>query len=231
MAEHEDGTPAFALGARFVAAVEEALRIHAAQARKGTGIPYAAHLLGVASMVLEQEGASEDEAIAALLHDAIEDQPELTSFAAIEERFGTAVRDIVEDCTDAPDHPKPPWRRRKREYLLHLEEAPEPSLRVSLADKLHNARAMVLDAAAGDPAFWSRFNAPPVAQRWYYTALAEVFQRRLPGSPHARELGATVERLVPPCPPTCGLRSRAPRCRRGSARTPSRGLRSTSTRP
>lgn len=205
-----DGGPAVVLGDRFVEAVAFACDLHRDQVRKGTRLPYSSHLLGVAANVLEQDGADEDEAIAALLHDAIEDQSHQVDLDAIRARFGDAVAGIVADCTDAETEPKPPWRRRKVAYLAHLEHVGVPSLRVSLADKLHNARTIVADAAAGDPRFWSRFNAPPVAQRWYYERLAEVFLRRL-GTPLAHELRATVDRLTATL--ACELTIEAPAAR------------------
>jgi (p)ppGpp synthase/HD superfamily hydrolase len=125
------------LSERFEQAVVLACRLHATQRKKGTGVPYVAHLLGVTSLVLE-DGGDEDHAIAAVLHDAIEDQN--LAEQQIEERFGARVRAIVVGCTDAFEQPKPPWRARKETYLAHLREAPEDVLRVSAADKLHNAR-------------------------------------------------------------------------------------------
>ena len=133
-------------GQRFIAAVEEASRYHAGQLRKGTEVPYLAHLLSVAALVLE-DGGSEDEAIAALLHDAVEDAGGRRTLEAIRERFGDEVAMIVMACSDTDATPKPPWRARKESYLAHLadETTPASVLRVSLADKLHNARAILSD--------------------------------------------------------------------------------------
>ncbi|MGI9016456.1 MAG: HD domain-containing protein [Euzebya sp.] len=188
-------TPHLVLTRRFADAVFYAADLHRDQARKDTTIPYLSHLLGAAAFVMEQEGTTEDQAIAALLHDAIEDQPDRTTFAGIEEQFGADVATIVRDCTDAEVHPKPPWKKRKVEYLAHLEQAPVASLQVSLADKLHNARAILTDLQTIGPQVWDRFNAPSAEQGWYYTSLAEVFVRRL-DSPTAHALGATVEAIV-----------------------------------
>lgn len=182
--------PHIVLGERFAAAVAYATWLHRDQTRKSSTVPYSAHLLGAASFLIEQPGCSEDQAIAALLHDAIEDQPHRTDYDDVAARFGADVARIVRDCTDAEVHPKPPWRHRKEAYIRHLEHVPTDSLMVSLADKLHNARAMLTDGQLGRDE-WTRFTAPPPAQRWYYTSLAEIFARRL-DSDHAHALGQTV---------------------------------------
>ena len=181
------------LGPRFSEAVAWAAELHADQRRKGTQIPYLGHLLAVAATVIE-DGGSEDEAIAALLHDAAEDQGGERVLAEIGRRFGPTVAGIVEECSDTFESPKPPWRERKQVYLGHLEDASEGALRVSLADKLHNARAIVRDLAVSGPEVWTRFKAGADQQRWYYGALADVFARRRPGvlSDELREL---VERM------------------------------------
>ena len=200
-----DTRPHVVLTRRFADAVEYAASLHAAQARKGTTIPYVAHLLGAASFVLEQDGTTEDQAIAALLHDAVEDQPHATSVEEIAARFGQVVAGIVADCTDADTDPKPPWRWRKEAYLGHLRGAPVASLQVSLADKLHNARAIATDLERDGPALWARFSAPPVAQRWYYTSLAAVFAQRLGPTPTVRALEATVAAMVEGIPAALDL--------------------------
>jgi (p)ppGpp synthase/HD superfamily hydrolase len=185
------------LGERFANAFELAFKLHRAQTRKGSGIPYVGHLLGVASIVIDN-GGSEDEAIAALLHDSAEDQGGRETLRRIRERFGETVADIVEHCSDHLDEPAPPWRERKEGYLARLEHAPAPALRVSLADKLHNVRTIVLDYRdLGEP-LWDRFNAGREGVLWYYRSLAEVFARRCPG-PLADELTESVadlERVV-----------------------------------
>lgn len=172
-------SPSPVLGTRFADAVRYAARLHSRQTRKASDIPYVSHLLGAAALVVEQPGTTEDQAIAALLHDAIEDQGEQTSVEEIGERFGSDVARMVADCTDAWARPKPPWRHRKDTYLAHVREMPTDSLQVSLADKLHNATAILHDLADLGPAMWTRFNAPPVAQRWYFISLADAFGRRL----------------------------------------------------
>lgn len=189
------GLPApAALGPRFGKAVAYALHVHGGHLRKGTEIPYAAHLLAVVALVLEN-GGSEEEAIAALLHDAAEDQGGLERLADIRVRFGDGVAELVAACTDTFESPKPPWRARKEQYLTALRTKPEPALRVSLADKLHNARALLRDyEAVGDDLF-ERFSAGKEDQRWYYGELAEVFTERLAGNWMAAEFQAVVDQL------------------------------------
>lgn len=184
-----------ALGEAYAQAVLYAAALHRDQRRKGTAVPYVAHLLGASAFLLEQPAVTEEQAIAALLHDAIEDQPEQTDLQQIAHRFGRRVAGMVADCTDADTLPKPPWRHRKVAYLDHLLTVGRSSLQVSLADKLHNARAIVTDLETGGPSVWTRFNAPPVAQRWYFHALAGVFSLRL-GNQLAQAMQRTVERLT-----------------------------------
>jgi ADP-ribosyl-[dinitrogen reductase] hydrolase len=190
------------LGSRFRDALGHAARLHAGQRRKGTSIPYVSHLLAVASTVIE-DGGSEDEAIAALLHDAAEDQGGEPVLDDIRARYGAVVASIVAECSDTFEDPKPPWRERKAAYLNHLEHASGAAIRVSLADKLHNARAIVRDLAVDGPDVWSRFNRGRDDQLWYYGALADVFARRRPGvlSDELRELVARMSAVTPASPP------------------------------
>ncbi len=181
------------LSGRFEDALVYAARVHSGQRRKGTDVPYVSHLLAVAGLVLE-DGGSEDQAISALLHDALEDQPERTSPDEIAHRFGDEVARIVEECSDTVTHPKPPWRERKERYLEHLECADEAVLRVSCADKLHNARTILRDVRRHGDEVWRRFNAGREDQLWYYQSLAEVFTRRFP-SPLSDELRRVVDDL------------------------------------
>lgn len=153
----------------------ESAALHQAQRRKSTSIPYLAHLLGACSISLAH-GVNEDEAIAALLHDAIEDvQPTEDARKAVG-RFGPEVLRIVEACTDADTHPKPPWRERKEAYFSHLAGADRPVLLVSASDKLDNARAIVADLRTIGPELWSRFNAGRDGQLWYYRELVTAFR-------------------------------------------------------
>lgn len=180
--------------ARFVAAVELARDLHADQARKGTTIPYLSHLLAVSSLVIEY-GGDEDQAIAGLLHDAIEDAGGVETEALISARFGERVAGIVRACSDTDVVPKPPWLARKRAYIDHLDDAPADVLVVSLADKVHNARSLASDLSVHGPAMWDRFNANAAHSHWYYSALYATFDRRLPEHPLVSELAASIDRI------------------------------------
>jgi HD domain len=180
------------LGPRFDRAFALARELHADQLRKGTRVPYIAHLMAVASLVLD-DGGDEDEAIAALLHDAVEDQGGKETLARIRRLFGNKVAAIVEACSDTDVVPKPPWRARKEAYIAHLNDPtlPDGAIRVSLADKLHNARAILFDLRAGHDVF-ARFTAGAQDQAWYYRALTETFAR-VSHSPMVAELRRAVE--------------------------------------
>ena len=183
----------------FERALAFATRLHAPRTRKETGIPYISYLIGVAGLVLEN-GGDRDQAIAGLLHDAIEDRgvdypggvDALRS--DIETEFGPMVLRIVEGCTDAETIPKPPYRERKERYIAHHEDAPPEVLLVSCADKLHNARAIVANLRATGNALFERFNGGREGTLWYYESLASVFERRGP-RPLAAELRRTVETM------------------------------------
>jgi len=177
--------------ARLSKALAFAAHIHRDQSRKGTNIPYISHLLGVCSLVLEA-GGSPDEAVAALLHDAIEDQG--LSRADLRERFGHVVEEIVRGCSDTDQQPKPPWRERKQAYLDELPRQSRSVLLVSLADKVHNARSLLFDGRAVGAELWSRFNAGRDSQIWYYESLAELYRELIPGA-LADELTRLVEDL------------------------------------
>lgn len=178
---------------RFDDAFRYANELHRYQKRKGTDIPYISHLIAVCSLVLEH-GGDEDQAIAALLHDAVEDQGGDKTLQTIRRRFGDGVAQIVADCTDAWTNPKPDWRTRKESYLANLPSKPARSLQVSLADKTHNARAILLDyQVIGEP-LWGRFNADKSSLLWYYDSLAAVFLSALPCA-LADELSRTVGTL------------------------------------
>jgi GTP pyrophosphokinase len=187
---------------RFDQALLYASAHHRRQLRKGTAIPYVSHVLAVASIVLEM-GGDEDEAIGALLHDVVEDGGGPAAAAEIRQRFGAAVADIVLANSDRTDDgpSKPPWRERKVAYIDGIATKSPAALRVSLADKLHNARAILQDLRTHGPELWSRFNAgdgPSV--RWYYRALTEAFEARADAlgpeaAPALRELRSTVDEL------------------------------------
>jgi (p)ppGpp synthase/HD superfamily hydrolase len=165
---------------RLAEAVGFALEVHTLQVRKGADTPYVSHLLGVASLVLEH-GGDEEQAMAAMLHDAVEDLGAHLE-PIIRERFGARVADIVLGCTDADALPKPPWRERKEAYIRHLEQAEADILLVSCADKFHNARAICTDIRTHGLAVFDRFKAGQDGTIWYYRALADAFMRLMPGA-------------------------------------------------
>ena len=186
------------LTSRFVDAVTYATGLHLEQCRKGSGVPYLGHLLGVCSLVLEESG-SEDEAIAALLHDAGEDQGGETRLAYIRDRYGEQVESIVRACSDTLLDEKPEWHQRKEAYLAHLEHQPRPVLLVSLADKLFNARAILRDHALVGEQLWARFTGDRDGQLWYYRSLADAFARLVPDARMTRELNKVVCELEQVC--------------------------------
>lgn len=164
------------LGPRFEDALLFATQQHAGQGRKGTPIPYIAHLMSVAALVLEA-GGDEDLAIAGLLHDVVEDCGGKPMLEQVRERFGERVAGIVDGCTDTYEHPKPEWKQRKLNYLEHLRTADSDTRLVSTADKLHNARAILADYLAGGESVWERFKGGRDGTLWYYrTVTAELAQ-------------------------------------------------------
>ena len=178
---------------RFAAAVALACELHRTQARKGTQTPYVAHLLGVASIALEH-GATEDEAIGALLHDAVEDQGGAETARRIREKFGENVAEIVLGCSDTDIVPKPPWRERKEKYIAHVSTATASVRLVSASDKLHNARSLVSDYREVGDALWSRFTGGKEGTLWYYRTLVDAFAAH--GSSRlVAELALTVAEL------------------------------------
>jgi (p)ppGpp synthase/HD superfamily hydrolase len=193
---------------RFDAAVTMARTVHDGQTRKGTDIAYLSHLLAVAGLLMEH-GATEDQVIAGLLHDAIEDADTFDGApvtgddveAMIRDAFGDQVADMVVDCSDASADgtgEKPPWRARKEAYLEHLEdEVSDEAVLVSLADKVHNARAIAHDHDHIGDALWDRFSASSTESAWYYRSLAEVYVRRLGDHPLIDELNLAIERTWP----------------------------------
>jgi GTP pyrophosphokinase len=163
------------LTARFDEALTYAHQIHRRQQRKGNGAPYIGHLLGVASIAMD-DGASEDEVIGALLHDAAEDHGGRPRLEEIRSKFGDAVARIVEDCTDSWETPKAPWLERKRHYIEHARKLPASSLRVSAADKVHNAYAILRDLRNVGDDVWDRFNAPADDVIAYFEGLIRAFR-------------------------------------------------------
>lgn len=159
---------------RYADGLQLAWELHQGQFRKGTKIPYVSHLIAVSSLALEH-GANEDEAIAALLHDAVEDAGGKPTLELIRVQFGQAVADIVEGCTDSYEDPKPDWRLRKEAYLAHLAQASRSVRLVSASDKLHNARSILSDLRVRGPSLWTRFTAGKEGSLWYYRSLVGAF--------------------------------------------------------
>ncbi|MFU8886247.1 MAG: HD domain-containing protein [Cyanobacteriota bacterium] len=182
---------------RYIDALGWAADLHRHQRRKGKPVPYISHLIGVSSLVWE-DGGDEDQAIAGLLHDAIEDAGVTDSQIAA--RFGTRVAQIVRDCTDTTGAveaggKKEPWLLRKTRYIAHLQSASPDSLLVSAADKAHNARDMVLDARR-DAGMWTKFNAGLEGSAWYLLRLQQTFSHRLTGSRSVELLGESVQEIL-----------------------------------
>ena len=185
---------------RFDRALVYATHVHGGQARKGTSIPYIAHLLAVSATVLEY-GGDEDLAVAALLHDSVEDQGGEARLQDVRNRFGDRVANVVEACSDsladmAQGEQKEDWHKRKKAYLKHLDATDHDVLQVSLADKVHNARAILRDLRDPDvgESVWLRFSQPREDTLWYYRTLACKFRKRIPGQ-LADELHEIVETL------------------------------------
>lgn len=167
------------LGPRFPKAFLFALEKHRGQRRKASGIPYIAHLMGVASLVLEA-GGDEDLAIAALLHDVVEDCGGKKMLEEVRRRFGNRVAAIVDGCTDAYRTPKPEWRERKENYIGRLRNEDHDTRLVSAADKLNNVRSILSDYREVKESIWSRFNGGRDGTLWYYRTLRDEFLRDQP---------------------------------------------------
>jgi (p)ppGpp synthase/HD superfamily hydrolase len=178
-------------GDKFDHALLYASRLHRDQVRKGTSTPYITHLLAVASIVGEN-GGTEDEVVAALLHDAPEDQGGEATLQEIRDQFGDGVAETVDGCTDTYETPKPPWRERKERYLAHLAGASGSVRLVSSADKLHNSRAVLADYRLLGEDLWTRFNGKKEGTLWYYRAVVDALQG---DSPIVEELDRVVTEL------------------------------------
>jgi (p)ppGpp synthase/HD superfamily hydrolase len=181
------------LGPRFLRAFLFAADKHKFQTRKASAVPYIGHLMGVASLVLEA-GGDEDLAIAALLHDVVEDCGGKAMQKEVQRRFGTRVAKVVDGCTDADTDPKPPWRERKENYIRHLKHADADTRLVSAADKLNNVRSILSDYRASGESIWSRFNGGREGTLWYYRTLRDEFLRRQPNR-ITRDLEQAVNEL------------------------------------
>ena len=177
---------------RIIDAMAAAAQIHGRQKRPATEIPYLSHLLGTCSIALEY-GAKEDEAIAALLHDAIEDGAPTEAARATVWSFGAEVGRIVEGCTDADTHPKPAWRTRKEAYLASLATKDHSVLLVSASDKLHNARSIVRDRRGVGEVVWDRFKVQKSETLWYYRSLVTAYRTN---PAHCPALIAELDRTV-----------------------------------
>lgn len=192
----DQGEPVNYYTDKFLDALQYAADKHRYQARKGSSIPYVAHLLAVAGIVLEA-GGSETLAIAALLHDAVEDVP--VPVAQIRERFGDEITNLVLACSDyVPEDDgdeKPPWIVRKREYLDRLAHEPETALLVTVADKIHNGESILHDLDTYGPRVWERFNATPADIAWYYASVLQIASKRLKNEYAMGRLRRLVEAL------------------------------------
>jgi (p)ppGpp synthase/HD superfamily hydrolase len=166
------------LSPRFDEALVLASTLHREQARKASGVPYVAHLLGVAALVLE-EGGSEEMAIAALLHDAAEDQGGESVLENISAAFGAEVARWVRQSSDSFTHPKPAWETRKQHHIAQIPAADREARLIMLADKVHNARSILADHARVGAEVWQRFSVPRERTLWYYESLLGVFDRAL----------------------------------------------------
>jgi (p)ppGpp synthase/HD superfamily hydrolase len=188
------------LGPRFDQALQYAVDAHGDQTRKGTGVPYVSHLLGVASLVLEEAG-DEDEAIAALLHDVVEDQGGKPRLDDVRQRFGERVANLVEACSDSLEEEeglKPPWKTRKERYIERVRTEHDGSaLLVSVADKLYNSRAIVRDLrfATDQQEVWDRFGRERDCVLWYYRSLVDAFRSRMEADRLLEEFDAIVTEL------------------------------------
>lgn len=193
------------MGPRFAHALAFASTEHALQTRKGTTVPYIAHLLTVCALVIEA-GGDETAAIAALLHDAVEDQGGAPMMARIRDEFGDDVAGIVGECSDTDVTPKPPWRERKEDYVAAIATKSDQALLVSLADKVHNASSILSDHQQVGDEVWQRFTGGRDGTLWYYRALADAFRGRMShmATPR-RALQQRLDAVVSTLESRCGL--------------------------
>ena len=158
---------------RFEQALVYASQLHRYQVRKCSNVPYISHLLSVAAIVLEH-GGDEDQAIAALLHDAVEDQGGVKTLESIRAKFGEKVATIVEGCTESDVIPKPPWRERKLAIINRHRQASAEVRRVILADKLHNVRSLLSDLYRYGDGVWDNFKGGKEGTLWFYRSLIDA---------------------------------------------------------
>lgn len=188
-----------ALGNRFRDALQWAAQLHEDQNRKGGDVPYVAHLLGVAAIVLEH-GGDEDIAIAALLHDALEDQAHKIDEGEIQRRFGASVERFVIECSDGTpeeqlDRSHDRWFARKKKYIADIATKSDGALMVSMADKLYNVRSMVEDYRAQGDTIWNRFTTGRDGNLWYYAAMVDAYEKRVGRTRLWGELARTVAEM------------------------------------
>jgi (p)ppGpp synthase/HD superfamily hydrolase len=181
------------LGARLQRAFRYAAEKHAGQTRKQTAVPYLAHLMAVAALVLEA-GGDEEMAIAALLHDVVEDCGGMPRLREVRKLFGARVAKIVEGCTDSFGEPKPAWMERKKDYLREVKHADAETRLISASDKLHNVRTILADYRQNGETIWTRFSGKKDGTLWYYRALNDEYRRRNPNR-STRELEIAVTEL------------------------------------
>src|SRR6202142_1309818 len=193
------------LGPKLQRAFAYAAKMHAGQARKGTTVPYLSHLMAVASLVLEA-GGDEDMAVAALLHDVVEDCGGMPRLREVRKEFGRRVAKIVEGCTDSFGEPRPEWMERKKNYLREVKHADRETRLVSASDKLHNVRTILSDYRRDGEKIWERFNGKKEGTLWYYRALSDEYGRK--PNRITRELEIAVGELEGLCGDTA--RGRAP---------------------
>jgi len=163
------------LSDRYLTAFTKAFTLHGEQLRKASQTPYISHLLSVSALVLEN-GGSEDQAIAALLHDAVEDAGGMATLNEIREEFGDYVAELVDGCTDSYTQPKDDWKPRKVAYLEKLKNASDDVVLISLADKVHNARSILRDLHLSGNSTWDKFKGKKAGTLWYYNELAKIFE-------------------------------------------------------
>ncbi len=168
------------LGQRFEQALSLAIQVHANQRRKDSGAPYIAHVLGVTALVLE-DGGSEDEAIAALLHDSAEDQGGEEMLATIRAKFGEKIAAIVDECSDTLEMPKPPWQARKQNHLARLEHASPEAIRVMAADKVYNSRNLLRGLLERGDTIWENFKGGRDGTLWYFKQMHNILNKIHPG--------------------------------------------------
>src|SRR5215213_6069665 len=182
-----DGTHAFGNALEFAA------RLHEKQTRKGSDTPYISHLLAVTAIALDY-GATETEAIAAILHDAVEDQGGQEALEEIRRRYGDQVASIVEACSDTDESPKPPWRERKVAFVERLRTEPYSVRLVVAADKLHNVRDVLRAYRVHGDDLWSQFNGGRDGTLWYYRAVVDALKQA--SKPEEKQLNAIIEEIT-----------------------------------